>query len=265
MAGSSLAGGLIGRGKKKRAITSAEAEHSKRMRQYENLDTSNIYAGFQNTMEDLTVNQQQAQFQQQQQRQSQANILSSLRGSAGSSGIAGLAQALSGQANLAAQQSSASIGMQERQNQMASAQGAMQAQQMILGGADQARNLEMSKTATLLGMSQQRLGASKEALAQNDAAMYQGIGAAGGMFAGAMTGGISGGGEIPPVSTTQSVMSGTANNAAANTNMMQESMKNFAGNLNTLEYLRGPQINDMSPKKVNPKTRASQGHIFGAY
>ena len=133
-------------------------------------------------------------FRQQQQRQSQANILSSLRGSAGSSGIAGLAQALSGQANLAAQQSSASIGMQERQNQMASAQGAMQAQQMILGGADQARNLEMSKTATLLGMSQQRLGAAKEALAQNDAAMYQGIGAAGGMLAGAMAGGIPGGG-----------------------------------------------------------------------
>jgi hypothetical protein len=191
MAGSSLAGGLIGRGKKKRAIASAEAEHSKRINQYENLDTSNIYAGFQNTMEDLTVNQQQAQFQQQQQRQSQANILSSLRGSAGSSGIAGLAQALSGQANLAAQQSSASIGMQERQNQMASAQGAMQAQQMRLGGADQARNLEMSKTSTLLGMSQQRLGSAKEALAQNDAAMYQGIGAAGGMFAGAMAAGLS--------------------------------------------------------------------------
>lgn len=236
MAGSSLAGGLIGRGKKKRAITSAEAEHSKRMRQYDNLDTSNIYAGFQNTMEDLTVNQQQAQFQQQQQRQSQANILSSLRGSAGSSGIAGLAQALSGQANSAAQQSSASIGMQERQNQMASAQGAMQAQQMRLGGADQARNLEMSKTATLLGMSQQRLGASKEALAQNDAAMYQGIGAAGGMFAGAMAGGISGGGAgggAAPLSNTQSVMSGTANKAEANTQMMQESMKNFAKNLST--------------------------------
>ena len=237
MAGSSLAGGLIGRGKKKRAIDSAEVQHSKRMKQYENLDTSNIYAGFQNTMEDLTVNQQQAQFQQQQQRQSQANILSSLRGSAGSSGIAGLAQALSGQANLAAQQSSASIGMQERQNQMASAQGAMQAQQMRLGGADQARNLEMSKTSTLLGMSQQRLGSAKEALAQNDAAMYQGIGAAGGMMAGAFAGGISGGGggggggAIPPVSTTQSVMSGTANKAAANTKMMQESMKNFARNL----------------------------------
>ena len=87
------------------------------------------------------------------------------------------------------------------------------------------------------------------------------------MFAGAMAGGLSGGGgggAIPPVSTTQSVMSGTAKKAAANTKMMQESMKNFAGNLNTLEYLRGPQINGMSPKKVNPKTPVSQGHIFGA-
>ena len=87
---------------------------------YENLDTSNIYAGVQNqfrnlenTYEDMTVNQQQAQFDAQQGAQQSANIMANLQGAAGSSGIAALAQAMAGQGQLATQQASASIGAQE--------------------------------------------------------------------------------------------------------------------------------------------------------
>ena len=50
---------------------------------YESLDTSNPYLNMENTMEDLTVNQQQADFQRQQFQQSQANIMEGLRSAAG--------------------------------------------------------------------------------------------------------------------------------------------------------------------------------------
>jgi len=193
IAGGGVATGLIGRKAKKDELAQANADREKLSNAYSQMDNSNLYAGFQNTMQNLTVNQQQAQFQQQQQRQSQANVLSALRGSAGSSGIAGLAQALSGQANLAAQQSSASIGMQEQRNQMASAQGEMQAQQIRMGGATQARSQEQQQLATRYGIAMQRQGAASEVLAQNDAQMMDtvmsGVGmAAGGVSQGYMDG-----------------------------------------------------------------------------
>ena len=53
-----------------------------------------------NVFEDLTVNQQQAQFQAQQGEQQRSNIMQSLRGAAGGSGIAGLAQTLANQGQL---------------------------------------------------------------------------------------------------------------------------------------------------------------------
>ena len=85
---------------------------------------------FENTYEDMTVNQQQAQFQAQQGAQARANLLSNLREAAGGSGIAGLAQALSNQQQLQTQQISANIGQQEAVNQRLAAQGAMNVQRM---------------------------------------------------------------------------------------------------------------------------------------
>ena len=154
--GAKIIGGGIQNKKAKAAQRTADAEMAKRKREYENLDTSNLYQNLENTYEDLTVNTQQAEFQKQQQMQSQANVMSTLRSSAGSSGIAGLAQALQGQSNIAAQQASASIGQQERQNQMLSQQQAARNQQLERSGAEQSRSLEYSKTSTFLGMAQQQ-------------------------------------------------------------------------------------------------------------
>ena len=145
----------------------------------------NPYAGlqrdFENVYEDLTVNQQQAQFQAEQGRQQRANILQSLRGAAGTSGVASLAQQLAGQGALQAQQISASIGTQETQLQQLAARGASEVQRMeaareqqIAQGAYQTdvlirkgegaidlqerageamlQEAEMSRQATLLGM-----------------------------------------------------------------------------------------------------------------
>mgnify|MGYP003113583260 CR=1 FL=1 len=113
----------------------------------------NVYSGLENTMEDLTVNQQQAQFEAQQFGQSQANILGGLRGAAGGSGIAALAQSLSQQGQIQAQRSSASIGQQEAANQMAERQmaGQMQTREASYAGqlnqmrAAEAANLQMSE------------------------------------------------------------------------------------------------------------------------
>ncbi len=123
----------------------------------------NYYEGMENTMEDLTVNTQQADFQIQQGAQQRANIMQTLRGAAGGSGIAALAQTLANQGVLQAAQVSAQIGQQERQNQMASAQAGMQLQMAerqgmsaadmaMRGGEAMVQQAEMSRQSTLLGM-----------------------------------------------------------------------------------------------------------------
>ena len=71
-----------------------------------------------------------------------------LRGAAGSSGIAGLAQSLANQGALQAQQISANIGQQESRNQALTAQGQLQVQQ----GDELLQGLNMDRQSTLLGM-----------------------------------------------------------------------------------------------------------------
>ena len=187
-------GGLFGARARRARQREAQAEYDKMKETFVNLDTSNLYAdvqnkftGMENVYEDMTINQQQAQFQAQQDAQARANILGQLRGAAGSSGIAGLAQSLASQATQRAQQASASIGMQEAANQKArlaeaarleqlERTGEAQAEQLRLAGATQARALESNKQATLFGMSQSRLAARQ--------GLFKGVG----QIAGAVTG-----------------------------------------------------------------------------
>ena len=59
-----IAGGLIGAGKRKREQRAAQSEFNRRKDQFEMQDTSNLYTNLENVYEDLTVNQQQAEFTQ---------------------------------------------------------------------------------------------------------------------------------------------------------------------------------------------------------
>ena len=109
-------------------------------------DISNPYANMnmENFAEDLTVNQQQAEFEKQQAMQSEANIMQGMQGAAGGSGIAGLAQAMANQGAQRAQRASASIGQQEAANQQARVRGAQDVQrrrEMQAGGQLQAQQL----------------------------------------------------------------------------------------------------------------------------
>ena len=193
-AGASLLSGLFGSRRRKRQQREARLKYNEMKAAYEGLDTSNIYAdvqnpyaGMENTMEDLRVNTQQADFMAQQGAQARANILDTFRGSAGGSGIAALAQSLANQQTQQAAQMSASIGQQEAANQRARATeasrlqqleiaGEQQAESMRLAGADQSRALEYQTTGTMFGMAQQRLAGANQAVAAGQSQLAGGLG-----------------------------------------------------------------------------------------
>jgi len=159
----SIAGGMIGSGKRKREQRQAQAEFDRNKARYESLDTSNQYTNLENTYEDLTVNTQAADFAAQQQQQVLANTMSGMQGAAGGGGVAALAQAMANQQSANMQAASADIARQESSNQAAQAQMAGSLQMAERVGAEKSRAAELDKTETLLGMSQQRLSAANAA------------------------------------------------------------------------------------------------------
>ena len=196
MAIGGVAKGLAGYdwgGKRRKALAKSRAAFEKQKDVYKGLDTSNAFAdiknkyeGMENAFEDLTVNTQQAQFEKQMFQQSQANTLQSLRGAAGGSGIAGLAQAMSNQAMTQAQKTSAAIGKQEAQNKLLAAQQASKIDQLERAGADSTQQLiakgeltsmqmEQSKQATLLGMDAQSVQGAQAAVQAGNQMMMSGI------------------------------------------------------------------------------------------
>ena len=199
----SILGGIDWGGKRKAAAKAAREELEKQKKAFEGLDTSNIYAdvknqftGMENVMEDLTINQQQAQFEAQQGAQQRANIMQNLRGAAGGSGVAALAQQMAQQGQLATQRASASIGQQEQRNITAKAReasrlqemerrGEQSAERMRLGGAASARNLQYQKQQGLMSLAAGQAQAATQAL---DAGRQQVLGGisqvAGGVISG---------------------------------------------------------------------------------
>ena len=145
-----LAEGMAKDAKDERNLQKAELE--KQMNIYRSQKIKNPYENMENTFEDLTVNQQAAQFQAQQGAQQRANIMQNLRGAAGGSGVAGLAQALANQGALQTQRISASIGQQEARNQALAAKGAAAVQLAERQGDQFVQQAKMDREATLLGM-----------------------------------------------------------------------------------------------------------------
>ena len=134
---------------------------------YRNIEFKNPYENIENVYEDLTVNTQMAEFQMQQGDQQRANIMQDLRGAAGSSGIAGLAQALANQGAKQAQQASISIGQQEQQNQMMERKAASANEMAFRGGEASLQEMEMSRQATLLGIQMGQTSGANTAVQQS--------------------------------------------------------------------------------------------------
>jgi hypothetical protein len=189
-----VAGAMSQQGKTRAEQAESQAEYDEMRERYMGLDTSNLYsdvsnpyANMENVYEDLTVNQQEAQFMKQQQQEQQAGIMQQMGGAAGGSGIAGLAQAMANQGSQQSQRAAASIGKQEQATQMASARGAEQVQTMERqggwkadmtrrAGAEQSRELEKSKVSTLFTMATGRLTQAKQAEQDRENAMWAGVG-----------------------------------------------------------------------------------------
>ena len=178
-------------GAKRRKAAEAEAKKAKaeveaRKQQFAELDTSNPFANMENKMEDLTVNQQEAEFMKQQQQQSQANILNQLKGSAGSSGVAGLAQTLANQGALDAQKASISIGKQEQANQQLERAEASRIQDQEREGEIMSRDMERSKISNLMAMASadEEAANMKEQMANQQ--MWSGISGAAGSLTSAL-------------------------------------------------------------------------------
>lgn len=218
MAGAALVSAGVGvynavQGKKAADAAAEEADRARiemerHRAEFEKLDTSNPYEGMQNmmtnqyegmenVMEDLTVNQQQAEFEKQQAMQSQANIMGQMRGAAGASGIAALAQTLANEGALSAQRASASIGEQEAANQKAAAEQAKAIQELQLTregeiqaedirlrdlnieGELMSREMEAAKTQSLMALAAGDVSSAQALQAQGMTAMSEGLSQAG--------------------------------------------------------------------------------------
>lgn len=189
----------------------AKQEFESQLQAYKDTDIVNPYANVSNTFRDiqstaglLSVNTQQAEFEQQQATANQAQMLNQLRGAAGSSGVASLAQAMANQQALNTQRIAASIGAQESsisqqraQMDMAAqtqrAQGAMQAQIARAQGAAQQQQLQMGQQESLLNIAAEQYGAASQGVAAEEAqqaAMGGSMGSVIGSIGGAVIGSV---------------------------------------------------------------------------
>jgi len=174
--GAKAISGGVKKKKAKAAAAAAQAELEAQKQAFKNLDTSNPYTNMENTMEDLTVNQEEAQFVAEKQAQSQANILADMRGAAGGSGIAALAQTLANQGSDNARKAAVSIGKQEQKNQALERKEASRLQGLEREGDIMSRQMVADKTNTLMGMAADDYANQQQAVAAADQQMWSGRG-----------------------------------------------------------------------------------------
>jgi hypothetical protein len=172
--------GLGRRRNAKKRLKGARRRQQRAMKQFEQMEITNPYENLENTFEDLQVNTQQAEFQQRASQQAQADIMGNLQGAAGSSGIAGLAQAMANKATQDAARSSASIGQQEAANQRAAAQGAASVQSQIAAGEAQRQQRALARREAILGLRMGETAARQEQMGQANEMILGGIGAVAG-------------------------------------------------------------------------------------
>lgn len=174
-AGLGIAKGLIGSGARKREQRAAQANLDKRMDQYESQDTSNVYDNMENTMEDLTVNTQAADFAAQQSNQGLSNTMAGMNAAAGGSGIAALAQAMAGQQSTNMQQASIGIGQQEQANQQAERAQAGKLQLYKAKGELISRDAKSDIIETQAAMANDRMSTANKAVNQANESLMGGV------------------------------------------------------------------------------------------
>jgi len=143
-----------------------------------------------NVMEELEVDTQAQDYAREQFQQQQANIMAGMRGVAGGSGIAGLAQALSNQAKQQARETQVSISEQLRANRAMERQETArlksQERAVTLANMQGANQFEIDKMTTLIGVSREQVKGARQAIADRLAYKGQIAGAVGQVAAAAI-------------------------------------------------------------------------------
>ena len=179
-----IAGSLIGGGARRREERAARAQYQQDTEAARDFQFKNTFAGLQNTAEDLTVNQQAANFQTQ---QTDAALASGLDAVVASGGGGGGAQAIANAALQSKQGLSANIQQQEQANQRLRVQQAAALQNQEAEGAAALQNLNYQQLGINQSQSADRFSAAQDARAQATAGLVQGIGSVAG---GVATGGL---------------------------------------------------------------------------
>ena len=173
--GASMIGALKGRKKVNAELRDATGEFNQARKAYKNFQFSNPWQQAENTMEDLTVSTQAAEFQAQQADQALAASLDTMMQTGGG---AGSAQAIANAALMSQQGISASIQQQEQRNEMARAQGASQVQQLRLQGEEDLQSQKYIQTGELANLAADRKRAADMAKQKNQNMFFSGLGTA---------------------------------------------------------------------------------------
>ena len=171
LAGGIIVGGALMAGsarKKDRRLrgqlADQQAAFEERLMQYENMDFQPIDTDAlqrENIFEDLEINTEAFEASRKAFQQSQANILQGLRGVAGASGVAGLAQALGMQAAEQSEQLRLTVAEQLMRNKELRLQEESrlgdQLMQIEIANQEGARQFELDKLRTLIGVEGQKI------------------------------------------------------------------------------------------------------------
>lgn len=167
--------GLSRRSRANTKLRKAKKRQRDALKDFQTMEITNPYEDLENTYEDLTVNTQQAEFEARQNQQAQADIMGNLQGAAGSSGIAGLAQAMANKSTQDAARASASIGQQESRNEAMRAQGAASVQSQRAAGEFQRQQAELQRREDILGIRMGETAARRQEKADNQELIMGGI------------------------------------------------------------------------------------------
>jgi hypothetical protein len=195
-------GSLFGKKKRRQEQRAARKQMEAARKAFESIeyknpyaDLTNPYVGMENVYEDATVDTQAADYLKLQQQQFQANILSSLKGVAGGSGVASLAQQMSNISAGQAQRASAQIAQQERANQQRSMAESSRLDKLERTGQSRVdiakmqgeamrQRQEQARIAALYGLGIERMSAADTARQTARAGVISGLGQAAGGVAG---------------------------------------------------------------------------------
>tara|TARA_S200002703_G_scaffold160063_1_gene176448 strand:- start:10107 stop:11003 length:897 start_codon:yes stop_codon:yes gene_type:complete len=195
-------GSLFGRRRRRQEQRDARKKLEQAKKAFENIeyknpyaDLTNPYVGMENVYEDATVDTRAADYLKEQQQQSQANILSNLKGVAGGSGVAGLAQQMSNISAGQAKQASMQIAQQERANQQRSMAESSRLDQLQRTGQSRVdvakmqgeamrQKQEQARIGALYGLSIDRMDAADKARQTARSNFLSGLGQAAGGVAG---------------------------------------------------------------------------------